>query len=65
LTGLSTSAFIRDQRLRKAIQKLEKTDETVAEIAYSVGFNSPSYFIKCFKESYQMTPLEYQESISK
>lgn len=62
LTGLSTSAFIRDQRLRKAIQKLEKTDETVAEIAYSVGFSSPSYFIKCFKESYQMTPLEYQQS---
>ncbi|MFC3414425.1 response regulator [Algoriphagus hitonicola] len=62
LTGLSTSAFIRDQRLRKAIQKLEKTDETVAEIAYSVGFSSPSYFIKCFKETYQMTPLEYQQS---
>ncbi|WP_297334927.1 response regulator [Algoriphagus sp.] len=65
LTGLSTSAFIRDQRLRKAIQKLEKTDETVSEIAYSVGFSSPSYFIKCFKETYQMTPLEYQQSRAK
>lgn len=64
LTGLSTSAFIRDQRLRLAVQKLEKTDETIAEIAYSVGFSSPSYFIKCFKESYQMTPLEYQKGLS-
>lgn len=62
LTGLSTSAFIRDQRLRLAVQKLEKTDETIAEIAYSVGFSSPSYFIKCFKESYQMTPMEYQKA---
>lgn len=62
LTGLSTSAFIRDQRLRLAVQKLKKTDETIAEIAYSVGFSSPSYFIKCFKESYQMTPMEYQKA---
>lgn len=62
LTGLSTSNFIRDQRLRKALQKLEKSNDTVAEIAYSVGFSSPSYFIKCFKETYQMTPVEYQQS---
>lgn len=62
LTGLSTSNFIRDQRLRKALQKLESSDETIAEIAYSVGFSSPSYFIKCFKETYQMTPSEYQLS---
>ncbi|WP_144607142.1 hybrid sensor histidine kinase/response regulator transcription factor [Algoriphagus algorifonticola] len=62
LTGLSASAFIRDQRLRKSIQKLEKSDETVAEIAYSVGFSSPSYFIKCFKETFKITPLEYQQT---
>ncbi|MHA7129514.1 hybrid sensor histidine kinase/response regulator transcription factor [Algoriphagus namhaensis] len=61
LIGLSASAFIRDQRLRKAIQKLDKTDETIAEIAYSVGFSSPSYFIKCFKESYKITPMEYKK----
>jgi ligand-binding sensor domain-containing protein/signal transduction histidine kinase/DNA-binding response OmpR family regulator len=61
LTGLSTTAFIRDQRLRLAIQRLEKSGESVSEIAYSVGFSSPSYFIKCFKETYQMTPSEYME----
>jgi signal transduction histidine kinase/DNA-binding response OmpR family regulator len=61
LTGLSTTAFIRDQRLRLAIQRLEKSGESVSEIAYSVGFGSPSYFIKCFKETYQMTPSEYLE----
>ncbi len=59
LTGLSTSAFIRDQRLRLAIQRLEKSGESISEIAYAVGFSSPSYFIKCFKETYQMTPNEY------
>ncbi|MEN2283756.1 two-component regulator propeller domain-containing protein [Algoriphagus sp. SE2] len=65
LTGLSTSAFIRDQRLRKSLQELEKSDETVSEIAYSVGFSSPSYFIKCFKETYEMTPTEYQQNKQK
>lgn len=59
LTGLSTSAFIRDQRLRMAIQRLKKSGESISEIAYAVGFSSPSYFIKCFKETYQMTPNEY------
>ncbi len=59
LTGLSTTAFIRDQRLRLALQRLDKSGETISEIAYAVGFSSPSYFIKCFKETYQMTPNEY------
>ena len=61
LTGLSTSAFIRDQRLRMAIQRLEKSGESISEIAYAVGFSSPSYFIKCFKESYGVTPSDFLE----
>lgn len=61
LTGLSTTAFIRDQRLRLAIQRMQKSGESISEMAYSVGFSSPSYFIKCFKETYQMTPSEYLE----
>ncbi len=65
LTGLSTTAYIRDQRLRMAIQRLEKSGDNISEIAYAVGFSSPSYFIKTFKESYSMTPAEYQESKSK
>jgi signal transduction histidine kinase/DNA-binding response OmpR family regulator/streptogramin lyase len=65
LTGLSTTAYIRDQRLRMALQRLEKSGENISEIAYAVGFSSPSYFIKTFKETYSMTPAEYQESKSK
>ena len=38
---------------------LKIKDVTVSEIAYQVGFNSPSYFIKCFKETYGTTPNEY------
>jgi len=58
-TGLNTSAFIRSQRLIQAIQILKTSNHTVNEVAYMVGFNTPSYFIKCFKETYGKTPLDY------
>jgi signal transduction histidine kinase/ligand-binding sensor domain-containing protein/DNA-binding response OmpR family regulator len=59
IIGMTTSEFIRTQRLKLAIDLLKKSDATVSEIAYQVGFNSPSYFIKCFKEIYSCTPTEY------
>ncbi|MFK5974052.1 MAG: two-component regulator propeller domain-containing protein, partial [Flavobacteriaceae bacterium] len=62
LTGLSTTAFIRSQRLKQAVHILKTSDATVNEVAYTVGFNTPSYFIKCFKEVYQKTPAEYLQS---
>lgn len=63
LTGLSTSEFIRSQRLKLAINLLEESDLTIAEIGYSVGFNTPSYFTKCFKEEYKCSPSEYGTQI--
>jgi signal transduction histidine kinase/DNA-binding response OmpR family regulator/ligand-binding sensor domain-containing protein len=65
LLGLSTSEFIRNERLKLAISLLEKSDSTVSEIAYQTGFNTPSYFMKCFKEVYHCTPTEYLESSNK
>ncbi len=62
-TGLSTSAFIRSQRLKQALHILKTSDATINEIAYTVGFNTPSYFIKCFKEIYKKTPSEYLQSV--
>ncbi len=59
LTGLSTSQFLRSQRLKSAITLLNSSDLTVSEVAYRVGFNSVSYFIKCFKEAYNTTPNNY------
>ncbi|WP_350293323.1 two-component regulator propeller domain-containing protein [uncultured Croceitalea sp.] len=62
-TGLSTSAFIRSQRLKQAVQILKTSDATINEVAYTVGFNTPSYFIKCFKEAYKKTPVEYLQNL--
>ena len=59
ILGMSTSEFIRTQRLKLALSLLENSDATVSEIAYQIGFNTPSYFIKCFKDIYKCTPSEY------
>ncbi len=62
LTGKSPLEFIRTIRLQRAAQLLEKSQLTVAEIAYEVGFNSPKYFARYFKEEYHMLPSAYAAS---
>jgi len=59
LTGLSTTEFVRSQRLKAAVVLLTNSDINVSEVGYTVGFNDPSYFIKCFKESYGKTPAVF------
>ncbi|SDE80681.1 Signal transduction histidine kinase [Dyadobacter soli] len=60
LTGKTPVEFIRIIRMRRAADLLEKSQLTVSEIAYQVGFNNPKYFAKLFKEAYQMLPTEYR-----
>ena len=62
LTGLSTTEFITKERLTLSLPLLEKSDATIAEIAYQTGFNSPSYFSTCFKKHYNSTPEAYRSS---
>ena len=61
LTGLSASEFIRSQRLKLAASLLKTSDVNVSQIGYEVGFNDPSYFSKCFKETYGVSPTEYSK----
>ena len=56
LTGNSTSYLIRRIRLEKAMELLTLGELSISEIAYSVGFNTPNYFSKCFHEYYGFTP---------
>ena len=60
ITDLTPSEFIRQIRLRHAEQLLGKSQLTVAEVAYKVGFNNPRYFSKYFKEMYGVMPSEYK-----
>jgi len=59
LTGLTVSDFIKSIRLRRAAKILLSKEYTVTEVCYLVGFNSPSYFYKTFKEQFLMSPTEF------
>ena len=56
LMGVSPVELIRHIRLRKAKQILLNTDMTIQQVAYSVGFTSPSYFSKCYRELFGSLP---------
>jgi CheY-like chemotaxis protein/AraC-like DNA-binding protein len=60
LTGNSANEIIRKTRLEKAKELLTKTDMTIGEICFKVGFASPSYFTKRFKEHTGVIPKEYR-----
>lgn len=62
MTGLSTSDFIRNLRLRQAADLLKSGQSTVTQIAYAVGFSNQAHFSSAFKKVYGMTPKEYMES---
>ena len=59
----SASQFIREVRLQKGKTLLEKTELTVSEISYQVGFSNNSYFTKCFRDYYGYSPGEARKKI--
>ena len=59
LTGFSPVELIRLRRIKKAAELLTRTEKSVSEIAYEVGFASPSYLTKCFKDYFGVSPKEY------
>ncbi len=59
LLNVTTTEFIRNERLKAAAELMKKGNSYITEIAYTVGFNDVSYFSKCFKEVYGETPKEY------
>ena len=61
LTGMPVVAYIRDLRLKKAASLLATGNFTVSEVMYMVGFSSASYFTRCFREEYGVTPSAYND----
>ncbi len=59
LTDLSITEFIRTIRLKRGAKLLEQKFGNVAQVTYEVGFNNLSYFAKCFKELFGVSPSEY------
>ena len=58
ISGLSPNELLRTARLNRGYQLLIKTDKTVSEVAYEVGFTAPSYFTKCFKDEFGISPSD-------
>jgi DNA-binding response OmpR family regulator/anti-sigma regulatory factor (Ser/Thr protein kinase) len=59
LTGESPGQLLRNFRLKRAAQLLSQEADTVSQIAYQVGFTNLSYFAKCFKAQYGVSPSSY------
>ena len=58
ITGMPASIYLRTVRLTRAKKMIEEKQGNISEIAYSVGFSSPSYFTKCFKDEFGYPPSE-------
>lgn len=59
LTGMSPNILIREMRLRQSLEALKWNSKTIAEIAYELGFNSPTYFTRVFRKRYEMLPTAF------
>lgn len=64
LTGYSPGELLRIARLKKGAELLTRTERNVSEIAYDVGFSSPTYFTRCFREYFGVNPTEYAKGKS-
>lgn len=62
LTGLTVSEFIRNIKLKKAAAMLSESGKSISEVAYETGFSSPSYFSKCFKDLYSISPTDFVQN---
>jgi DNA-binding response OmpR family regulator len=65
LTGKTPVDCIRTIRLKRAVQLLEKSKLSIANVAYEVGFNNAAYFAKVFREEFGILPSEYIARINK
>jgi len=61
LTNQAAGEFILSMRLQRALELMQKNAGTIAEIAYMTGFNTPSYFTKCFRKQFGCAPTEWRE----
>ncbi|MDR0749590.1 MAG: helix-turn-helix domain-containing protein [Tannerellaceae bacterium] len=61
ITGMTPNDYLLHLKMNKSRRLLsENNDQTIAEVAYRLGFSSPAYFSKCFKKQFGITPQEYR-----
>ncbi len=60
-TGKAPVDFMKELRMMNAARRLLKSDERISDISYSVGYETPNYFARCFKETFGISPQEYRK----
>ncbi len=60
ILGISISDHINNMRLDKSKELLKKSNQTISEVAYAVGFSSPNYFSTSFKNKFGISPTEFK-----
>ena len=63
--GLSPTDILRSYRLIKSAELIKENRLTISEVAYSCGFSSPSYFTRCFKDKFNISPSEFSSKNEK
>lgn len=61
IVGMAPFDFLRHIRMQRAEDLISRSQMTISEVAYAVGFTDPKYFTKCFKKETGMTPTEYRD----
>lgn len=61
IIGLTPVDFVREVRIKRAVQLIDSGEYNFSQVAYMTGFNDPKYFSKCFKKVIGITPSEYKE----
>lgn len=62
-SGMSPVKYITFLRIDKAKELLTKTDISIRDIAFEVGYSDPSVFVRNFKRATALTPIQYRESV--
>jgi len=64
LTSLSPSRYVRQYRLSRAARLIEKQQGNLSQIAFETGFSNPSYFSKCFRKRFGISPSQYRDALA-
>jgi len=64
-TGMTPNTYIRYVKMKKSRDLIAESSHTINEIANLLGFCSAAYFCKCFKDHFEMSPVEYRKTLSR
>jgi AraC-like DNA-binding protein len=64
ITGVAVATFIRNIRMKQAVELLKEKDRDVSQIGYAIGCDKPSNFATTFKKQYGVSPTMFTESVN-